>query len=108
MQSAVSCRRVTSLPAASTLKRAFKLAMKWSRLSPIAIAKQKFGRDGVFEFGKGFFKLMVFSGILGLHLVYRAPVILATMQLSPAIGTRVMLNVMIEFLFLVMLAAGTT
>ena len=83
-----------------------RLAINWSRLSPISIAKQKFGRDGVFEFGKSFFKLIVFSGILGLHLFYRAPNIFATMQLSPAIGTGVMLNVMIEFLFLVMLVAG--
>lgn len=83
-----------------------RLVMKWSRLSPIATAKQKFGRDGLFEFVKSFVKLMVFSAILGIHLVYRAPQILAAIQLSPAISTGVMLNVTIEFLFLVMLVAG--
>lgn len=83
-----------------------KLAPKWSRLSILATAKQKFGRDGLFEFAKSFIKLMVYTLVLGLHLVQRAPEILGSLTLAPAIGTGVMLQLLVEFVFLVVLITG--
>ena len=43
-----------------------KLAPKLSRISPISNAKQKYGRDGLFNFAKSFAKLIVYSAVLGL------------------------------------------
>jgi flagellar biosynthetic protein FlhB len=45
-----------------------KLALKWSRISPLATARQKFGREGLFEFGKSFAKLLTVALILGVQL----------------------------------------
>ncbi|MFK7874484.1 MAG: flagellar biosynthesis protein FlhB [Paracoccaceae bacterium] len=45
-----------------------KLAPKLSRVSPISVAKQKFGASGLFEWFKSFIKLTVFSILLGLFL----------------------------------------
>ncbi len=50
-----------------------KLALKWSRISPLATAKQKFGREGLFEFGKSFAKLIVVAVILGQQLFHAVP-----------------------------------
>lgn len=80
-----------------------KLAPKWSRLSPLATARQKFGRDGLFEFAKSFLKLIVYAAILGLHLVTRAPEILHSLSLFPALATGLMLRLLIEFVGLVVL-----
>jgi len=41
-----------------------KLAPKLSRISPLSNAKQKFGRDGLFNFAKSTVKLLVYSGVL--------------------------------------------
>ena len=82
------------LPMATALvaviaQRAFVVAParvmpRLSRISPIATAKQKFGRTGMFEFVKSFAKLLVFSGVLGLFLWDRLPRILATAASEPA------------------------
>lgn len=45
-----------------------KIAPKLSRLSPLQNAKNKFGLSGLFEFGKSFAKLMIYSLCLGLYL----------------------------------------
>lgn len=84
-----------------------KLAPKWSRLSPVATARQKFGREGLFEFTKSLLKLTVYSAILGLHLAARAPEILHSLSLSPALATGLMLRLLIEFVGLVVLITAT-
>lgn len=78
-----------------------KLAVKWSRVSPLAIAGQKFGREGLFEFGKSVVKLVVIAAFLGRHLTVNAEKILASLQLSPAIAVVLMFDLALEFLFLV-------
>lgn len=80
-----------------------KLEMKWSRLSPIATAKQKFGREGLFEFGKSMVKMLVVSTALGLFLADHAPQILDSLTLAPAISTVLMLQLLLDFLLLVLL-----
>ena len=55
-----------------------KIEPKLSNLSIIKNAKNKFGRSGLFEFAKSFFKLLIYSIGLGLYLSYRMPVMIAS------------------------------
>jgi flagellar biosynthetic protein FlhB len=80
-----------------------KLSMKWSRLSPLATAKQKFGREGLFEFAKSVAKLIVVSTVLGMQLASHAPEIIASMQLSPAQSMGLMADLLMRFMFLVVI-----
>lgn len=80
-----------------------KLVFKASRISPFATAKQKFGREGLFEFAKSFAKLIVVAVILGSHLLANAEQITASLALAPAQGVALMLNLLLEFLFLVVI-----
>lgn len=80
-----------------------KLEPKWSRISPLATAKQKLGREGLFEFAKSMLKMVVVSLILGWHLITRAPQILGSAALAPAHSMALMLSLLIEFLGLVLL-----
>ena len=81
-----------------------KLAFKISRISPLSLAKQKFGREGLFEFGKSFAKLFVVAVLLGLLLKLRAPQILATQAVAPAQSVALMLRLLVQLLFLVAIA----
>ena len=78
-----------------------KLAIKWSRLSPLATAKQKFGREGLFEFAKSTGKMLVVTIALGLFLTQSAPQILGSLSLAPVISTAIMLRLLLNFLGLV-------
>jgi flagellar biosynthetic protein FlhB len=60
------------------------LAPKLSRISPIAVAGQKFGPHGLFQFAKSSVKLALVSGLLALYLLARAEAILATLYADPA------------------------
>ena len=62
-----------------------KLEPKLSRISPISVAKQKFGRAGLFEFFKSFVKLLIYSVILGVYLSSQMPRMLQALQLEPAL-----------------------
>jgi flagellar biosynthesis protein FlhB len=81
-----------------------KLTFKLSRISPISLAKQKFGREGLFEFGKSFAKLLVVAVLLGLLLQTKASQILATQAVSPGQSVTLMLNLLVQLLFLVAIA----
>ncbi|MEM9059761.1 MAG: flagellar type III secretion system protein FlhB [Pseudomonadota bacterium] len=45
-----------------------KLTPKFSRINPVANAKQKYGPNGLFEFAKSFVKLVAISVILGIAI----------------------------------------
>lgn len=79
-----------------------KMKPKLNKISPIAQAKNKFGRSGLFEFAKSFAKLSIYSIILGFYLFAKMEDILATMALSPAMATAVLLRMSMTFLFLVL------
>ncbi|MBM9596128.1 flagellar type III secretion system protein FlhB [Roseitranquillus sediminis] len=79
-----------------------KLQPKLNRISPLAQAKNKFGRSGLFEFAKSFVKLMIFGVVLGFYLAARLPEIMASMALSPAMATADLLRMSIGFLFIVL------
>ncbi|MES2435827.1 MAG: flagellar type III secretion system protein FlhB [Pseudomonadota bacterium] len=80
-----------------------KLAVKWSRISPLTTARQKFGRDGLFEFGKSFAKLLTVALILGVQLSNNAADILASLALAPAQSVALMLKLLLHFMVLVVI-----
>ncbi|MDH2326532.1 flagellar type III secretion system protein FlhB [Cereibacter sp. SYSU M97828] len=80
-----------------------KLMPQLSRISPISGAKNKFGRSGLFEFGKSFAKLLLISVILGWFLTGRAQEIVATLYLDPALAFALALRMLLRFLMIVLL-----
>ncbi|MGC8201125.1 EscU/YscU/HrcU family type III secretion system export apparatus switch protein [Aliiroseovarius sp. PTFE2010] len=83
-----------------------KLAPKLSRISVLSNAKNKFGRSGLFEFAKSFFKLSIYGLVLGVYLWTKIPQILATLSLSPGMVTVVLLKLVMNFLLIVLAIAG--
>jgi flagellar biosynthetic protein FlhB len=59
-----------------------KLKPKASRLSPLSNAKQKFGRDGLFNFAKSFVKLAIYSVVLALIALSRLDDIMISPMLT--------------------------
>lgn len=84
-----------------------KLSPRLSRISPFATAKQKFGLQGLFEFGKSTVKMFAVGLILTLHLLYRAEDIAGSLALAPSAAILLMLRLMVEFLSLILLLAAT-
>jgi flagellar biosynthetic protein FlhB len=80
-----------------------KLQPRLSRISPLATAKQKFGRAGLFEFAKSTVKLLIIGTILWVFLMGRLPRILGTMHLDPGMIAVEMMWLLLEFLALVVL-----
>ncbi len=78
-----------------------KLKPKASRINPISNAKNKYGRNGLFEFAKSSVKLLVISVALWLFLMHNLPLILATVQLTPALAATELMRLVIRFLALV-------
>lgn len=84
------------------------LAPKLSRISPMATAKQKFGRSGLFEFGKSFVKLVVISVLLTMFLLRHADDVIGTLYLAPALSTALLMQLLIQFMVLVLIIALIT
>lgn len=82
-----------------------KVSPKLSRISPLSNAKNKFGRDGLFEFAKSFFKLVIYSVALFLFLRFRFEEMSASLQTSPAIVVSMLARLSVEFLFVVLIVA---
>jgi flagellar biosynthetic protein FlhB len=75
-----------------------KLAPKLDRISPIANAKQKFGRTGIFEFVKSFAKLVLYSVVLGDFLARRLDEMLGSAYLPPAAAAARMSAMAVDFM----------
>lgn len=82
-----------------------KLKFRLDRISPIATAKHKFGREGLFEFAKSFVKLVIVSALLFWFLRRNATDILATQQLDAGISSAFMLRLVLDFVVLVLALA---
>lgn len=82
-----------------------KLKPKGSRISPIQGAKNKFGRNGMFEFTKSFVKLSIFSCVLGVFLYQRQDRMIGAMFLSPEMIAVEVLSLVISLLIIVLLVA---
>ncbi|MDP4034470.1 MAG: flagellar type III secretion system protein FlhB [Pseudorhodobacter sp.] len=79
-----------------------KLLPKLSRISMLEQAKNKFGRSGLFEFGKSFVKLMVISLILAVFLTEKMDAVIGTLYLTPALATSVLMRLVVGFIFLIL------
>jgi flagellar biosynthetic protein FlhB len=79
-----------------------KLQPKMSRISLLSNAKNKFGRNGLFEFGKSFTKLVIYSMVLGIFLSTRLPEMAGSLRTDPGMATALLLRICIEFMFVVL------
>ena len=82
-----------------------KLELKLSRISPISQAKNKFGRSGLFEFGKSTVKLVLYSTVLFLFLYRRLPEIMGAMALSSGQVITTLLQLCISLMSIVLVIA---
>lgn len=62
-----------------------KLQPKLNRISPLAGFKNKFGRQGLFEFFKSMTKLIIYSVVLGFFLMAQSDRIIGSLMLEPAL-----------------------
>lgn len=83
-----------------------KLQPKLSRISILSNAKNKFGRSGLFEFAKSFFKLSAYSILMGLFLYKQLPKILTSAQLNPEMAIATLAELGVAFLSIVVGIAG--
>lgn len=82
-----------------------KLELKLSRISPISQAKNKFGRSGLFEFGKSTAKLILYSTVLFIFLAGRLPEIMGAMALSSGQVIATLLQLCISLMSIVLVIA---
>ena len=82
-----------------------KLKAKVSRISPIDNAKNKFGRNGLFEFAKSFVKLMVYSAVLAMFLSAQMPVITGSLQGGAQNVVLMLLSLVIQMMIIVVIIA---
>ena len=78
-----------------------KLQPKMSRISLISNAKNKFGRNGLFEFAKSTVKLAILSAVLWLFLLRELPDILHSLYMTPAVAATALMQMVLRFLLLV-------
>lgn len=83
-----------------------KLEPKLSRISVISNAKNKFGRDGIFEFLKSFTKLLIFSACLALFIYVWLPDMVGVLQTDPNTVIALLAKVCISFLGVVVIVSG--
>jgi flagellar biosynthetic protein FlhB len=77
-----------------------KIEPKLNKISIISNAKNKFGRNGLFEFAKSFFKLLIYSTVLGVFLVKKSPEIIIAMSLNPNMVTLLLLDLCLGFMLI--------
>jgi flagellar biosynthetic protein FlhB len=80
-----------------------KLQPKLSRVSLLQIAKQKFGRSGLFEFAKSFIKIVLYSICLAAFLNTRLPEMIAVVHSAPGVVITILAELCISFLLVVVL-----
>ena len=84
-----------------------KLEPKLSRISPVANAKNKFGRGGLFEFGKSVVKLLIYGTVLTIFIYARLPQILGSVHGSAETALLLMTELCVAFLFVVVLISAS-
>ncbi len=83
-----------------------KLEPKLNRISLLANAKNKFGRQGLFEFAKSFVKLLIYSTTLGIFLAANTPDMVVAVSLQPTLVVAFLAKTALGFLMIVMLVAA--
>lgn len=79
-----------------------RITPKWSRLDPVANARQRFGISGLVEFAKTATKLLLFSAALGFLLWQRLPEILGLVGTAPGVAATALFRQIRDFLLLSM------
>lgn len=82
-----------------------KLKPKLNRISPLATFKQKFGRNGLFEFAKSTAKLLIYSVILGVFLWGEMPRIIAMLSMPPGPVIAELGRITIRLMWMVLVVA---
>ena len=82
-----------------------KVEPKLSKISIVSNAKQKFGRNGLFDFAKSFFKLFVYSLCLVLFFKLRLPEIAVSSHSDPSFAVALMGRLFLEMLTIVLVVA---
>ncbi len=83
-----------------------KLEPKLSKISILSNAKNKFGRNGLFEFFKSFVKLVIFSACLAVFVKARLPEMLTAVHGDAHMVLVLLAELCLAFLFVVLLVAG--
>ncbi len=83
-----------------------KLEPKLNRISLIANARNKFGRDGIFEFLKSFTKLVIYSCMLALFIYVWLPEMISVVQTDPNTVISLLLRTCFGFLSVVVIVSG--
>ena len=83
-----------------------KLEPKLNRISIITNAKNKFGRDGIFEFLKNFVKLLIFSICLAVFIRIWLTDMIGVLQTNPQTAIALMVKICIGFLTVVVVVSG--
>ncbi|MGP3696747.1 flagellar type III secretion system protein FlhB [Rhodobacter sp. NSM] len=84
-----------------------RLAPKLERISPVSQFRNRFGRNGLFEFGKSLLKLLLVSLLFALFVARHADEILDMLLVEPAVATGIMFRMLLKFLLvIVMLSAA--
>lgn len=78
-----------------------KLRPKLSRISPIANARQKFGREGLIGFVRSLAKMVTIGLILWLYLKHQADAVLTAAALSPGQSAAFLARMLTGFLLLI-------
>lgn len=82
-----------------------KIAPKLNRISPLAGFKNKFGRQGLFEFLKSAAKLLVYCVILGVFLGAQIDRVVGVMHLPPALIMAELGRMVLGLMVIVLLVA---
>ncbi len=83
-----------------------KLQPKMSRISVLQNAKQKFDRNGFFEFGKSFVKLTIYSVCLAVFLDARLSDMIAVIHSAPGALVVMLAELCVAFLLIVVLISA--
>lgn len=82
-----------------------KIVPKFSRISPIKALSQKFGREGLFSFGKNLLKMIVICTLVAAMVPQYADQLLLTLRFSGGQTSILMMQIVLHFLFLAFLAS---
>ncbi|MEE4187140.1 MAG: EscU/YscU/HrcU family type III secretion system export apparatus switch protein, partial [Roseobacter sp.] len=83
-----------------------KIQPKLSKISVIANAKNKFGRNGLFQFSLSFVKLNVYSICLIAFLHFRLDQLVAAIRFSPQNIVSLLATICVEFLMIVVVVSA--
>lgn len=83
-----------------------KIQPKLSKISVIANAKNKFGRNGLFQFSLSFVKLNIYSLCLFAFLYFRLDQLVASIRFSPQNIVSLLATICIEFLMVVVIVSA--